>query len=144
MDVAGWYQLAADAMLVVHGLFIAFVIAGFVAILIGLGRAWVWTGNRWFRLLHLCAIGIVVLQAWLGRACPLTVWEAALRRRAGQLPQEGSFVQYWLHRLIFFEAEAWVFGAAYTAFGLAVLIVYLLAPPRWSEKAARKPSNDGS
>ena len=130
MDSQRWYQWAADGLLIVHAGFIAFVVLGFVAILVGLMRRWSWSRNPWFRLTHVLAIAVVVAQAWLGRACPLTVWEAELRRRAGQPAYDGSFVQYWLHRVIFYEAEPWVFVLVYTGFGLAVLLVYLLAPPR--------------
>ncbi len=130
MGTQRWYQLAADFVLVIHASFILFVVAGFAAILWGWLRRWNWTRQLWFRLLHLGAIGAVVLQAWLGWICPLTAWEGALRRKAGQSAYEGSFIEYWLHRLIFYEAEAWIFGAVYTAFGLAVLALYFLVPPR--------------
>ena len=131
-------------LLAFHALFIVFVVVGFAIILAGIANGWSWTRNIWFRALHLAAIAIVVLQAWLGWRCPLTVWEAALRRRAFQEPQEGSFVQYWLQRLIFYEAEPWVFVVAYSAFGVAVLLAYIVAPPRWprgrSSSAAERRS----
>ncbi len=128
--MARWYQWGADGLLVIHGLFILFVVLGFVAILAGILRRWPWIRNPWFRGLHLLSIAVVVLQAWLGRACPLTVWEAKLRRLGDQASYEGSFVQYWLHRVIFYEAPGWVFVLIYTVFGAAVLLTYLLAPPR--------------
>ncbi|MCY3731194.1 MAG: DUF2784 domain-containing protein, partial [Rhodospirillaceae bacterium] len=61
-----------------------------------------------------------------GRLCPLTVWENELRRRAGQLDYQAGFVQHWLHRVLFFEAEPWVFTAIYTAFGALVVLVWFL------------------
>jgi len=76
--------LLADLMLVVHALIVAFVIAGQLLILIGWARHWQWVRNRWFRLAHLATIVTVVLQAWLGRLCPLTVWERWLRPRRGR------------------------------------------------------------
>lgn len=115
----------------VHALFVFFVVAGFAIILIGIANGWSWTRNIWFRALHLLAIAVVVAQAWFGVRCPLTVWEAALRRRAGQQAQDGSFIEYWLQRLIFYEAEPWVFVVVYSAFGFAVLLAYIVAPPRW-------------
>lgn len=130
MNEARFYQLAADGLLVLHALFILFVVAGFAAILLGLKLRRGWARNFWFRVSHLAAIGIVVLQAWLDWLCPLTLWESALRRRAGELPYEGSFIEYWLHRLIFYEAEPWVFTTAYTVFGIGVALTWILAPPR--------------
>ena len=120
------YSLLADTILVVHFAFVVFVVFGFVLILIGLPAGWAWIHNRTYRITHLAAIGIVVLQAWLGRLCPLTIWENELRRRAGQPDYEETFVQHWLHQILFYEAESWVFTATYTVFGALVLLVWLL------------------
>jgi len=54
-----------------------------------------------------------------------------LRQRAGQRTLEGDFIAGWVHRLMFFQAEPWVFTTAYVAFGAAVLATLVLAPPRW-------------
>ena len=113
-------QLLADVILVVHFGFVLFVLLGFFAILIGRFIHWDWIYHRLFRLLHLAAIGIVVLQAWLGRLCPLTLWENALRQRAGQSVYEASFVQHWVQRLLYYDAEPWVFVVLYTVFAALV------------------------
>jgi len=126
---ASLYAALADALLLLHFLFVAFVVVGFILILAGLALGWQWVRNRAFRLCHLLAIGIVVLQSWLGMLCPLTLWEAWLRRRAGQGHYEGSFIQHWLHQLLFFEAEPWVFTTIYTLFGAAVLATWILGRP---------------
>lgn len=129
-----WLLLAADGILVVHTMFIAFVVFGFVLILVGLVREWRWVRNPWFRFIHFGAIGIVVMQAWLDIICPLTVWENELRQMAGQAGYSGAFVQHWLHELIFYQAETWVFTLVYTVFGALVVIVWLLAPPAFAKK----------
>jgi multisubunit Na+/H+ antiporter MnhB subunit len=129
MDGALAYRVLADAVLVAHFAFAGFVVVGFALTLIGLGSGWGWVRNRWFRLAHLAAIGIVVAQAWLGRLCPLTVWENELRRRAGQDTYTETFVQHWLHRVLFYEAEPWVFTAIYTVFGALALLVWWLTRP---------------
>ena len=69
-------------------------------------------------------------QAWLGRICPLTTWEMALRQRAGQATYGESFIAHWLGRLLYWDAPPWVFTAAYTLFGLAVLATWWRLPPR--------------
>ena len=76
-------MLAADLLLFGHVLFVAFVIGGFAFVVIGKLVGWAWVRNPWFRLAHLAAIGIVTLQSWIGVVCPLTTWEMALRRGAG-------------------------------------------------------------
>jgi hypothetical protein len=86
-------------------------------------------GFRW-RLAHLLLMGFIAVQAWLGALCPLTVWEQALRGRAGQHAYAESFIEHWLARLIFFEAPWWAFVAAYTAFALLVLGLWVTVRPR--------------
>lgn len=123
---ANLYKVLADAVLLVHFAFVVFVVGGFLLILIGVLASWSWINNRVFRVTHLAAIGVVVLQAWLGQYCPLTLWENALRRRAGESGYEESFVEHWLHEILFYQAASWVFTASYTVFGALVLLVWFL------------------
>lgn len=133
MSRASVLLLLADAILVVHVLFVCFVVFGLLAIYLGYALNWQWVRNLWFRLLHLVAIGIVVVQSWLGMICPLTVWEMALRKQAGAGTYAGSFIQHWLHQLLYYSAPDWVFMLLYSAFGLLVLASwFLLRPGSWS------------
>ena len=119
----------ADAILVVHVGIVAFVILGALAIFIGRTR-WRWVrGFRW-RLAHVLLMAFIAFQAWLGALCPLTVWEQALRRRAGQSTYDESFIEHWLSRLIFFDAPWWSFVAAYSAFAALVIAAWFVVPPR--------------
>ena len=122
--------LLADAILVVHVLFVCFVVFGLVVVYLGYFLHWLWVRNLSFRLLHLLAIGIVVLQSWLGVICPLTIWEMALRKEAGAGTYAGSFIQHWLHQLLFYTAPDWVFILLYSAFGLLVLASWFLVRPK--------------
>jgi len=124
------YLLLADALLLLHFLVVAFVVGGFALILAGLALGWRWVHNRLFRLLHLAAIAVVVLQSWLGVICPLTRWENRLRALAGEQAYSGSFIQYWLHKLLFFQAPPWVFTLVYTLFGAAVAATWWLGRRR--------------
>jgi hypothetical protein len=117
-------------VLVVHGLFVGFVVLGFGLILVGLARGLDWARNPALRYAHLAAIGIVVMQAWLGIECPLTTLEGMLRSRAGEAGYDTTFIQHWLYQLLYYRAESWVFTAVYTVFGAAVAVVWWLAPPR--------------
>jgi len=119
----------ADLVLVLHALFVGFVVVGFVLILLGLARGWAWVRRPGFRYAHLAAIGVVVLQAWFGLECPLTTLESALRARAGQAGYGESFIQDWLYRLLYYRADTWVFTLLYSVFGTAVALVWWFAPP---------------
>jgi hypothetical protein len=129
--------MLADLIVVLHATYVSFVVFGLAAILLGVLCRWRWVRNVWFRAIHLTAIGIVVGESLLGIACPLTVWERQLREMAGQTGYTGDFVGYWTHRLIFYRADSRVFTLVYTLFGLAVLAVFILAPPRRSRRDDR-------
>jgi hypothetical protein len=124
-----YLQWLADFTLVVHTLFVAFVVLGFALILVGLWRGWAWVRRPGFRYLHLAAILVVVVQAWFGIECPLTTLENALRVRAGGTGYQASFIQDWLYRILYYQASPWVFTVAYTLFGAAVALVWRFAPP---------------
>ncbi|KKL03114.1 DUF2784 domain-containing protein [Rheinheimera mesophila] len=133
MSRASVLLLLADAILVVHVLFVCFVVFGLLAIYLGYALSWQWVRNLRFRLLHLVAIGIVVVQSWLGMICPLTVWEMALRKQAGAGTYAGSFIQHWLHQLLYYSAPDWAFMLLYSAFGLLVLASwFVVRPGSWS------------
>ena len=124
------YLFAADAVLFLHVAFVCFVVAGLALILIGKQMRWDWVRNPWFRIAHLVAIGVVVLQSWMGVICPLTTIEMALRKRAGDAVYSGTFISHWLESLLYYRAPAWVFVLAYTAFGAAVLASWFWVRPR--------------
>ena len=124
------YQLLADLVLATHAALVMFVIGGLAAILVGNFRGWRFVNAWWFRAAHLAAIAVVAAQAWLGITCPLTTLESALRVKAGGAAYETSFIEYWLTRLLYYDAPAWVFTAAYTLFGLAVAAAWWRFPPR--------------
>ncbi len=132
------YRLAADAMLFVHLAFVAFVVISFLLTAVGLLRRWNWVRNFWFRAGHLLAIAIVVIESWMDQTCPLTMWENELRMRGGDATYPGDFLVYWAARLLYYQAEPWVFTVCYSVFGGAVALTWLLGPPRWPWSSQRR------
>lgn len=108
-------------MLAAHVAVVVFVVFGQLLILLGGVLRWRWVRQFWLRLAHLLLIVYIAAQAWLGELCPLTVWEQALRQRAGQMTYGESFIEHWLSRLLYIDAPWWVFVAMYSAFALLVL-----------------------
>ncbi len=133
------FQLLADVVLALHVALVLFVVGGLVLVVIGNVLKWPWVNALWFRLAHLATIAFVAAEAWLGMVCPLTTLEMWLRSKAKVLTYEGSFIEHWLHALLFWQAPAWVFTAAYTAFALAVAAAWWRFPPR--KKKQRRASN---
>jgi hypothetical protein len=124
------YLHLADLILVVHFLFVLFVVGGLVAIYTGAILNWPWVRSFRFRVAHLAAITFVVVQAWCGAICPLTRWEMDLRERGGGAFYEGSFIQHWVQRMLYFDAPDWVFVILYTGFGLLVAASWWIVEPR--------------
>lgn len=120
----------ADAVLLLHVGVVVFVVGGLVLTIVGNVRGWTWVNGLRFRLAHLGAIGFVVVQAWWGATCPLTVLEMSLRAQARASIYQGSFIEHWLQRWLYYEAPAWVFTLGYTTFGLLVVATWWRWPPR--------------
>lgn len=109
-------RILADAILVLHLAFIAFVMLGGLAVL------------RWPRLawLHLPAVLWGAGIAFAGGYCPLTPLENRLRIAGGEAGYEGSFVEQYLTALIYPEGLTRgiqiALGGAVVAVNLAVYL----------------------
>ena len=116
----------ADAILIIHFLFVLFVVGGLLLTWIGAWRGWRWIRSVRLRVAHLAAIVFVACEALLGILCPLTEWEDALRGTAS----DKSFVARWVRQLMFFSAPEWLFTVIYVTFALAVAATLWFIPPR--------------
>lgn len=112
------YQFLADAVVVAHLLFIAFVVAGGLLVL------------RWPRVawLHIPAAAWGAVVELMGWVCPLTPLENWLRGRGGA-PYQGDFVARYLLPLIYPEsltpARQRILGAVVIAANLAIYAVVI-------------------
>jgi hypothetical protein len=100
------HLLAANAVLLVHLLFICLVMCGGLAVL------------RWprFALVHIPAAVWGALVEGMGWYCPLTDLENALLRRAGQAEYAETFLERHLLAVIYpeglsHETQFWLAGA---------------------------------
>ena len=85
------YRLLADSVLVLHLLFIVFVLLGGLLVL-----RW-----RWMAWLHLPAALWGAVVELTGSLCPLTDWEVGFRQAAGQAGYTESFVEHYLLPVIY-------------------------------------------
>jgi hypothetical protein len=115
MPITAWL---ADLVVIAHGLFILFVVAG------GL-LAWRWPRVAW---LHLPAAAWGVLIEWSGWICPLTPLENTLRQAAGQGGYSGGFVERYLLPLIY---PMGLTPALQLWLGLAVVLVNVAVYALW-------------
>ena len=130
-------EFLADAILGIHFAVVLFIIAGLPLIYLGAARRWGWVRAPRWRTLHLAAILFVAAEAILGIACPLTVWEDALR---GRQTVEG-FMERWIRRILFYDLPPRVFLFAYTGFAVLVAIAWVAVPP--TRRIAEAGPRDG-
>ena len=118
-------MLLADAILIFHFLFVLFVAGGLPTIWIGKWLKLAFVRNIWFRIVHLSAILFVTGESLFGIICPLTIWENNLRH----LESDRSFIQRWLHHIIFYELPEGLLTTVYLLFATLTIATLLLIPP---------------
>ena len=106
------YQLAADGVLIVHLLFIAFVIFGGIAVF--------WF--PWVAFAHVPAAAWGAYTELTGRVCPLTTLEVELRRAGGGAGYSESFIEHYLEPVIYPAGLTRGLQLAMAAFVIAVNI----------------------
>jgi hypothetical protein len=118
-------QILAEAVLLLHGAFVLWVVLGGVAVWRRSGLAW----------LHLPALAWGVWIVGSGGVCPLTPLENSLRAAAGAAGYGGGFIEHWVQRLIYPPGlERWhqvVMVVALVAFNAVVYVRW------WRQRAAR-------
>ena len=121
--------LLGQVILAVHLVVIAFNVIGLAAIPLGGVLGWSWVRLRWLRLLHLASLGIVAVQAALGEACFLPIWQAVA---TGEAPE--PLITRWVNSLIYWPLPMWVFTTAYITVFAYVLALWWLVPPRTARR----------
>jgi Protein of Unknown function (DUF2784) len=99
---SNFYSALATAVLLLHGLFIVWVIFG--ALLVRSRPI-----PRW---LHIASLVWGILTELLPWPCPLTLLENWLEARAGVEPYEGGFLLHYLDRLVYPDVSPTVLTVA--------------------------------
>jgi hypothetical protein len=108
-----WAAVAADGVVVVHLMFILFVVLGGLLVLR-------WPGLIW---LHVPAALWGVLVELMHWPCPLTPLESSLRVAAGQAGYSGGFVEHYVLPIIY---PAGLTPQIQVGLGLVVLLLNTL------------------
>lgn len=124
----------ADAVLVIHALFVAWAALGALAV-------WRW---RWLALLHLPALAWAVWIEVSGGLCPLTPLEVSLRRAAGQAGYEGDFIDHYVGAILYPEGltrhTQWVVAGLLALFNAVIYGLMMLVWTRRRHRAGRPPA----
>jgi hypothetical protein len=86
-----WYRVGADVVVIIHLLFISFVVGGGFL-------TWRWPRIAWA---HIPAAIYGALVEFASFTCPLTLLENDLRHRAGEAGYSGGFVEHYLIKIIY-------------------------------------------
>jgi hypothetical protein len=85
----------AESIFWFHVVVIAFAVFGLVVIPVGAWSGWRFVRVFWWRAMHLGLLGTGALQAVLGRACFLTIWESEFLTRAGEAASNEPLIHRW-------------------------------------------------
>jgi hypothetical protein len=118
----------AEAVLALHVGVILFNVFGLLAVPLGGWRGWRFVRVAWWRYLHLGALTLVAVQAMIGRACFLTLWQDALRGVSGN---ETPLIMGWVDRVIYWPLPFWFFAVLYVLVWCYALALLWLVPPAW-------------
>ncbi len=89
-----WYRLGADALLLLHFLWIAFLV-------LGLPLGWYFRLPR-LRILHALGLALALALQLSHTLCPLTIWEEQLRtHQQSDFSYRGSFIISYLEELVY-------------------------------------------
>ncbi len=126
------YQIAADIVILIHFLWIGFIILGFPVFL------WLNIG-RW-RVIHLVAVIAMVLMQVTRSICPLTYLESWLKSGGrGAEVYSGKFLIEGIERLIYVDTLTLEKITVATAVYLAVIVLsFWFRPIRKTRMTARR------
>jgi hypothetical protein len=129
------YRIFADVIIVVHFLFILFMLSGFLFTVYALLFREKFLDFLLFRSLHLLGILYVASLTILGKYCPLTLLENELRSRVDvSSVYSGSFIVHYLENLIYPEVDPLVVQMPAVFIAIFTIVVFILKPPRRKEK----------
>ena len=125
-----WYRLLADALLILHFLWIIFLILGLP---VGL-----YFKMRRLRIVHAFGLLFALALQIGGMLCPLTIWEEKLRlHQQPDFSYGGSFIIAYIERLVY---PGWISMNTLTVLTvmlvLLTLLSFILKPP-WQKTASR-------
>lgn len=91
-------------------------------------------GWRVFRTAHVCGILYAGVLAAMGKFCPLSHMENYLRSRAGEVTYPGSFIVYYVEKIVYPHVEPIMIVIPTVLLSLFVIIVYVVRPKRFGQK----------
>lgn len=122
----------ADALIVVHFAWAAWMVAGVAVAMLGFRRPRLW-GWRWFRTLHLIAfVATATTPLWNNGICPITTMEWQARGQADGA--QTSFLSRLLSDALYLDVSPTLISVVTGVLALFTVIMYASRPP-WRKYA---------
>lgn len=123
------YKMCADLIVVVHFIWILFMIIGFMLTLYGFW--WRKFFDMWLlRSIHLLGIVCVAVLGLLRMYCPLTVWENLLREQYDPTSTyPGSFIVYYIEKLVYPAVNPLLIQISTILITGITILVFIIRPP---------------
>ena len=124
-----FYKIIADIIVVLHFVWIIFMLLGFFLTICGFFREKFF--DWWlFRTLHLLGILFVGILTILRRFCPLTVLENLSRARySPESTYPGSFIVHYIEKLVYPDIIQTLLRLGTVVVAIFILIVFIVHPP---------------
>lgn len=124
------YKILADAIVVIHFIWILFMLLGFILTLLGFWQKGFF--DRWLlRTIHLFGIAYVSLLAIMGKYCPITVWENILREKYDfTLTYPGSFMIHYAEKLVYPDVNPLIIQIPTTFIAVFIVLIFIFRPPK--------------
>ena len=123
------YKILADLIVVIHFVWILFMLSGFLLTLSG----FFWRrffDSLLFRILHLCGIIYVGLLALLREYCPLTILENTLRAKYNpDLTYPGSFIVCYVEKLVYPDLNPSIILVPTIFIAVFTIVLFIIKPP---------------
>ena len=132
------YRITADIIVVLHFIWIIFMLLGFFLTIYGFFRKEFF--DWWlFRTLHLSGIFFVGMLTLLRRFCPLTVLENLSRAKyepGSTYP--GSFIVHYIETLVYPDVNQTFLRILTILAAVFIFVVYIIKPPTKIKKILAK------
>ena len=115
----------AEVILILHFIFVGFVISLFFFIPLGYKLNWVWQKNKKIRFFHLGLIVLITTETILGFTCPLTMIENKLRG----IITSNTFISIWMTNLLYWDLPTQFFLIIYSLCLVLVILMWIKFPP---------------
>lgn len=131
-------KLIADSLVLIHFVWICFMLLGCVVSVVGLWRRG-WLEWFWFRTIHLIGIFFVAFLVVIDRQCPLTIWENSLREHYDpNSSYAGSFIVHQLERLVYPDVNQLIVQIPTISLAILTMIIFFWRPPNRIRRLLRR------